>query len=417
VFTSPRLSRTRRLVAVVGLALVAAVPAVATGTQTAGAALKPVSGCGFQLGRISSQGAAGTLFFMVSLKPDNPAQRCSVAVPFSATIVDLATGRPYANIDHDPLAATQTVSFVPGRQGPVLTVGWGGFHCADPAGPGIFSVVAAGAIVAANVSAPSCGPPGSPHSALESLSVGVDSVVGIAATPDDLGYRTIDQLGNVTANGLATATDVATNAPSVAIATAPTGSGYWVAAADGGVFAVGSASFHGSLGGLHLNQPIVGMAATPDGGGYWLVASDGGVFAFGDAAFHGSLGALHLNAPVVAMAATPDGGGYWLVAEDGGVFAFGDAAFQGSMGAVLLNAPVVGMAADPHGGYWIVASDGGIFGFGGAPFEGSTGAITLNEPISAMAATSSGHGYWLVGADNGIFTFGDAQFFGSDPTP
>jgi uncharacterized membrane protein YgdD (TMEM256/DUF423 family) len=417
VITRPRLTRIRRLLAVVALAFGAAIPVIAANAPSAGAALKPVVGCGFHLGRISGQGAAGTLFFMVSLRPDNPAQRCSIAVAFSASITNSATGRPYTNIDHDPLTATQTVSFVPGRQSPVLTVGWGGFHCADPPGPGIFSLVAAGAIVATPISTQSCGPAGSSHSALESFSVGVDSEVGIAPTPDNLGYRTVDQVGNVTAKGDATAVDVATNAATVAIQTAPTGSGYWVAASDGGVFAVGSARFHGSLGNVHLNRPIVGMAATPDGGGYWLVASDGGVFAFGDAAFHGSLGALHLNAPVVAMAATPDGAGYWLVAEDGGVFAFGDAAFHGSLGAVLLNAPVVGMAADPHGGYWIVASDGGIFGFGGAPLEGSTGAITLNEPISAMAATSSGHGYWLVGADNGIFRFGDAHFFGSNPTP
>ncbi len=33
-----------------------------------------------------------------------------------------------------------------------------------------------------------------------------------------------------------------------------------------------------------------GIAATPDGGGYWLVAADGGVFTFGDATFAGSLG-------------------------------------------------------------------------------------------------------------------------------
>jgi hypothetical protein len=42
------------------------------------------------------------------------------------------------------------------------------------------------------------------------------------------------------------------------------------------------------MGGLHLNQPVVGMAATADGGGYWLVAADGGVFAFGDARFFGA---------------------------------------------------------------------------------------------------------------------------------
>ncbi len=47
------------------------------------------------------------------------------------------------------------------------------------------------------------------------------------------------------------------------------------------------------------------MAATPDGHGYWLVAADGGVFAFGDAAFAGSAGGLHLNAPIVGMAAGP----------------------------------------------------------------------------------------------------------------
>ncbi|MDA8367272.1 MAG: hypothetical protein M0Z62_10010, partial [Actinomycetota bacterium] len=79
-----------------------------------------------------------------------------------------------------------------------------------------------------------------------------------------------------------------------------------------------------------LNKPVVGMAATPDGGGYWLVAADGGIFSFGDARFHGSTGALVLNQPIVGMAATPDGGGYWLVAADGGIFTFGDAPFKGS---------------------------------------------------------------------------------------
>jgi hypothetical protein len=86
------------------------------------------------------------------------------------------------------------------------------------------------------------------------------------------------------------------------------------------------------------------MAADPATGGYWLVAADGGIFSF-DAPFYGSTGAVHLNQPVVGMAATPDGKGYWLVARDGGVFRFGDATFHGSTGAVHLNQPVVGMAA------------------------------------------------------------------------
>ncbi len=78
--------------------------------------------------------------------------------------------------------------------------------------------------------------------------------------------------------------------------------------------------------------------------GYWLAAADGGVFSFGDARFAGSTGALHLNAPIVGMAPTPDGQGYWLVAADGGVFSFGDARFAGSTGGIRLAAPVVGGA-------------------------------------------------------------------------
>jgi N-acetylmuramoyl-L-alanine amidase len=198
---------------------------------------------------------------------------------------------------------------------------------------------------------------------------------------------------------------------------APTadGKGYWLVAADGGVFTLGDAAFYGSEGGAPLHEPIVGMAATPDGKGYWLVASDGGIFTFGDAAFYGSTGALTLNSPVVGMAATPDGKGYWLVASDGGIFTFGDAGFFGSTGAIALYRPIVGMAATPDGkGYWLVASDGGIFTFGDAGFFGSEGGARLHEPIVGMAATPAGKGYWLVASDGGIFTFGDATFYGSE---
>jgi N-acetylmuramoyl-L-alanine amidase len=103
------------------------------------------------------------------------------------------------------------------------------------------------------------------------------------------------------------------------------------------------------------DTPVVGMAATPTGNGYWLVAADGGIFTFGGARFYGSTGAMTLNEPIVGMAATPDGKGYWLVAADGGIFTFGDAAFYGSEGGTQLVAPVVGMASTPTGnGYWLV---------------------------------------------------------------
>ena len=38
-------------------------------------------------------------------------------------------------------------------------------------------------------------------------------------------------------------------------------------ATDGGIFAFGTATFSGSMGGKPLNAPVVGMAVTPDGGG------------------------------------------------------------------------------------------------------------------------------------------------------
>ncbi|MDA8385398.1 MAG: Ig-like domain-containing protein [Actinomycetota bacterium] len=113
--------------------------------------------------------------------------------------------------------------------------------------------------------------------------------------------------------------------------------GYWLVAADGGVFSFGDASFYGSMGNKALNKPVVGIASTPDGKGYWLVAADGGVFSFGDASFYGSMGNKALNKPVVGIASTPDGKGYWLVAADGGVFSFGDASFYGSAPGLGLN--------------------------------------------------------------------------------
>ena len=205
-----------------------------------------------------------------------------------------------------------------------------------------------------------------------------------------------------------------TNPPSTPDAKA--GAGYWVLGSDGGVFAFGTARFHGSTGAAKLNQPIVAMAATPTGGGYWLVARDGGVFAFGDASFHGSTGGIPLNRPIVGMAATPTGEGYWLVASDGGIFAFGDATFFGSTGALALNRPIVAMAATADGdGYWLLGSDGGVFGFGTSTFLGSVPGLGIATQVVAIGATPTGAGYWLLAADGGVFSFGDAVFRGSLP--
>jgi uncharacterized protein YkwD len=202
--------------------------------------------------------------------------------------------------------------------------------------------------------------------------------------------------------------------PIVGMAATPSGRGYWLVAADGGVFSFGDARFYGSTGGRHLNQPIVGMAATRSGKGYWLVAADGGIFTFGNARFHGSTGSLRLNRPIVGMRATPRGRGYWLVASDGGIFTFGDARFYGSTGGRHLNQSIVGMAATPNGrGYWLVAGDGGIFTFGNARFRGAATNRPFPTPIVGLAPTPSGRGYWIASADGGTSAFGDARPFGT----
>jgi hypothetical protein len=174
--------------------------------------------------------------------------------------------------------------------------------------------------------------------------------------------------------------------PIVAVATAPSGEGFWLAGADGGVFAGDGAPFAGSMGGRRLRAPVVAIAATPGGNGYWLAAADGGVFAFGDAPFLGSLGNQPRLHRVVAIAATSTGLGYWLAAADGSVFPFGDAVDFGSRAGQHLNAPITSMAATQDGqGYWLAAADGGVFAYGNALFTMSLADRPRPSPIVAVS--------------------------------
>ena len=74
----------------------------------------------------------------------------------------------------------------------------------------------------------------------------------------------------------------------------------------------------------------MGLAATHDGDGYWLVAADGGVFTFGDAVFEGSTGAKPPHQAIAGMATFGPGPGYWLVGSAGGVYSFGATLYLGS---------------------------------------------------------------------------------------
>ena len=157
----------------------------------------------------------------------------------------------------------------------------------------------------------------------------------------------------------------------------PDGRGFWLVGAEGGVFALGNAGFHGSvpqlqgpggpLAGRPLAAPVTGLASSPTGRGYWLVAADGGMFCFGDAGFHGSVPQAlpprrRLEAQVTSM--VPQGRGYLLVAADGGIFTFGEARFMGSLGGRGVGDVVAAAVKQDRSGYLILRSNGSLAAFG-----------------------------------------------------
>jgi hypothetical protein len=203
-------------------------------------------------------------------------------------------------------------------------------------------------------------------------------------------------------------------------------SGYWLVASDGGLFSFGNAGYFGSIPGLgiapagtsgsarRLNAPVVGMVPSADDGGYFMVAADGGVFAFGDAKFEGSCpGIGGCSGPAVAVVPDASGDGYWLVTATGHVYTFGDASYYGAPGQQ--GTPVTSAVRTADGkGYWILFANGTVDAYGdatdmGAPV-GQTGGF---NPASAIFATSDGGGYWISTASGAVYNYGDAPNDGS----
>ena len=138
------------------------------------------------------------------------------------------------------------------------------------------------------------------------------------------------------------------------------------------------------------------MAPTSDGGGYWLVAADGGVFASGTPTSSAPRVAAPRPRRSSASPRRPAARGYWLVAADGGVFAFGDADFLGSDPGRGIRTPAVGIIATGNGdgGYTVILSNGQVANYGplgvltpnGSPYtynESGAGTVT----VSASSAT------------------------------
>ncbi|HEY3943058.1 MAG TPA: IPT/TIG domain-containing protein, partial [Acidimicrobiales bacterium] len=209
--------------------------------------------------------------------------------------------------------------------------------------------------------------------------------------------------------------------PVVGITPTADRSGYWLVASDGGTFAFGDAGYYGSLPGLgyapagspgnvkKLAAPIVGIVPSASGSGYFMVAADGGVFAFGDAAFEGSCPGIG-GCSGTAVAVTPDasGKGYWLVTATGHVYAFGDAPYYGAPGPQTV--PVTSAVRTPDGrGYWILFANGAVAGYGDAAnLGGPVGVVGGANAAAAILTTADGGGYWVVSAAGAVYAYGDA---------
>jgi hypothetical protein len=207
--------------------------------------------------------------------------------------------------------------------------------------------------------------------------------------------------------------------PVVGITRTSSNSGYWLVASDGGVFAF-NAPFVGSLPGLglhpagsglprSLNQPIVGVVPSSNGQGYYMVAADGGVFAF-NSTFAGSCpGIGGCSGATVAVAPDASGNGYWLATATGHIYSFGNAPYFGAPGQQ--RSAITSMVRTPDGGgYYILDANGQVFAYGDATFLGGlpTGAAGGLNPATAIFDTADGGGYGVSTALGKVYPFGDA---------
>ena len=146
-----------------------------------------------------------------------------------------------------------------------------------------------------------------------------------------------------------------------------------------------------------LNSPIVDARLTTTGAGYWLLAADGGIFSFGDAQFSGAVPDYPLsewrNEEIVSFSPDPDGRGYVVVAKSGRAWWFDHPTRQqlpdilrAAFGSSRLNAPIAGVVSRKCGGYMMIAGDGGVFAtpLSDCAFQGSLGANPPNTPIVAL---------------------------------
>ena len=207
-----------------------------------------------------------------------------------------------------------------------------------------------------------------------------------------------------------------TDDPYVALASTPTGKGYWTVSTSGDVHAFGDAHTYGGADTLALNQPVARHHADRHRPGYWLLARDGGIFSYGDAHVlrldrrDDAQRADHRHG-VDDPAATATG----CSARDGGVFSFGTRSSTARPAHEARRAgDVDDRDPDRRRAICCSRSDGGLFSFGDAHFLGSLpGAGWCPGPSAlVLRADAGGGGYWMLLSDGQVVSFGNAKAWG-----
>jgi hypothetical protein len=128
------------------------------------------------------------------------------------------------------------------------------------------------------------------HGSLARSGIGAGGVK-IRSTPSGAGYWILGGDGRVYAFGDAAKLRSAA-AGAVDFWPTPSGGGHWTLTADGRVGASGDAAHFGDIPnlGVRWTKPAVAITGMPSGRGYAIASADGGMFNFGSSPFLGSLG-------------------------------------------------------------------------------------------------------------------------------
>ena len=166
-------------------------------------------GCGMSLGTPQVEGAAGSFEFVVQTIPAEAGQVCNAWISVSGTIATAAGTRP-GNVNGNGLAYPLTVSFLPGQPAPTILWQWSP-HCADPETNNYrFSASSAttGTVFSSTLEGSACSSFGNVSASNllgpEVFAGNAGSYVGIAGTPDDLGYWLAQAGGGIGVEGNAT---------------------------------------------------------------------------------------------------------------------------------------------------------------------------------------------------------------------